>query len=224
MVWNPFAKRKQTPLCDFLTRVSDEVIAKQLATPPEDYDVLARIIAFRSMRTASGYLEMLRTSGIRAINIDVIAFEVLAFNAYAIRHAYNPMPRLGADDYDEVNEAYEILFDKYVSDAFTMGAGICAKFAEEATGWDDLIEVINRRQMHYAMAKSDEDMHERLLGYVRNCQTSSRPKITYEKATVQPGKREDKFLILTMGYAYMHIPQQAREIDAVIEDYGFRVD
>ena len=222
MNWNPFAKRKPTPLCDTLAKVSDEVIAKQLATPPEDHKVLARIIAFRSMRTASGYLDMLAQSGIRVPDMDVVAFEVLAFNAYAFRHAYNPMPRLGAEDYYEVDRAHDTLFDEQVNDAFTGGAGICAGFAEEATGWDDLTEVTNRRQMHYALAKSDEDMHSRFLGYVRNCQTSPRPKISYQNATVRPGKQDDKLAILTMGYAYMHIPHQAREIDSVIEEYGFR--
>lgn len=222
MSWNPFAKRKPTPLCDTLAKVTDTVIAKQLAKPPEDHKVLANIIAFRSMRTASGYLDMLPQSGIRVPDLDVVAFEVLAFNAYAFRHAYNPMPRIGAEDYDDVEEAHEILFDEQVSDAFSVGAGICAGFAEEATGWDDLIEITNRRQMHYALAKSDEDMNSRFLGYIRNCQTAARPKINYDVAPVQPGKREDKLLMLTLGYAYMHVPAQAREIDSVIEDHGFR--
>lgn len=224
MSWNPFAKPKPTPLCDALAKVTDDMIAAELADEPEDHSVLARIIAFRSMRTASGYLDMFPKSGVRVPDLDVIAFETLAFNAYAIRHAYNPLPRIGSEDYDEVEEKHEQLFDEEVSEAFKLAAGICASLAERATGWDDLIEITNRRQMHYALAKSDEDMHSRFLGYVRNCQTSSRPKITYDVATVQPGKREDKLLMLTMGYAYMHIPPQAREIDSVIEDHGFRAD
>lgn len=222
MNWNPFAKLRATPLCDALSKVTTDKIANELAMPPEDHAVLARIIAYRSMRTASGYLEMFPKSGVKVPNLDVVAFETLAFNAYAIRHAYNPIPRLGAEDHDEVQEKYEQLFDEDVSEAFKLAAGICASLAERATGWDDLIEITNRRQMHYAMAKSDDDMHSRFLGYVRNCQTSARAKITYDVAPVQPGKRGDKLLMLTMGYAYVHIPPQAREIDKVIEDHGFR--
>gem|GEM_PF-6156011 len=174
------------------------------------------------MRTASGYLEMFPKQGIRVPNLDVIAFETLAFNAFAIRHAYNPMPRIGSEDYDEVDERYEDLFDYDVNKAFNLGIGIVASLAEQATGWDDLIEITNRRQSHYAMAKSDEDMNQRFLGYVRNCQTAARPQITYDVARVIDDKRNEKLTLTTLGYAYVHIPPQAREIDAVIEEHGFR--
>lgn len=222
MNWNPFGKRRATPLCDILAKVTDEVIANQLVDPPEDHGVLARIVAFRSMQTASGYLEMMSQSGIRVSDMDVVAFEVLAFNAYAFREAYNPMPRLGANDFYEVKRAHDILFDEQVSKAFSNGAGICANFAENATGWDDLTEITNRRLMHYALAKSDDDMNSRFLGYVRNCQTSTRPRISYDVASLRPGKQDEKLSILTLGYAIVHIPAQAREIDRVIEEYGFR--
>lgn len=221
MGWNPFAKPKPTPLCDALAKVTAEMIAAELAEPPEDHLVLSRIIAFRSMRTASGYLEILRKY-LRVPDWDIIAFETLAFNAYAIRHAYNPMPRFGAEDFDEVDERYENLFDEDVNEAFKVGIGIVAKLAEQQTGWDDLLEITNRRLMHYGMAQSDEDMHSRFLKYIQNCQTAARPQITYETAPITNAKRNDQLTIMTLGYAYMHIPPEARAIDSVIEEYGFR--
>lgn len=222
MGWNPFGKPKPTPLCDTLAKISADMIAAELAEPPQNHQVLARIIALRSMRTASGYLELFPKQGIRVPNLDVIAFETLAFNAFAIRHAYNPMPRIGSEDFDEVDERYNDLFDEDVNEAFNLGIGLAASLAEQATGWDDLIEITNRRQTHYAMAKSDEDMNQRFFGYVQNCQTAARPKIAYEVARMVDDKRSAKLTLTTLGYAYVHIPPQAREIRTVIEEYGFR--
>jgi len=189
--------------------------------PPEDHQALAQIIAYRSMRAASAYLAGFKKFRIRVPAPDIIAFETLAFNAFAIRHAYNPLPRFGAEDFDDVERKHDHRFDNEVNDAFNLAAGTCAVLAERATGWDDLIEITNRRQMHYALAKSDEDMNSRFFDFVRNCQTSTRPQISYATAPVTDDKLNGKLQVMTMGYAYMHVPPQAREIDKVIVEHGF---
>ena len=65
-------------------------------------------------------------------------------------------------------------------------------------------------------------MNQRFLKQVSNCQTATRPQTTYEVANIIDDKRSNKLRLMTLGYATMHVPLQAREIDAVIVEHGFR--
>lgn len=222
MTWNPFAKPKPTPLTDVLAKMTAAHIAKELAEPPEDHAVLGRVIAFRTMMAASHYLDGFREFRVKVPDLDLIAFETLAFTGYAIRDAYNPMPRLGHPDSDAQEDAYERLYDADVSGSFKLATAICTSLAERTTGWTDLIEVTNRRQMHYGMAKTEDEMFTRFLDVIRDCQTASSPMVRYDQALPLDQKTNEKLTIMSIGYATMMIPPQAREIDKVIEEYGFR--
>jgi hypothetical protein len=204
-------RKKLAQLAEYLALLTPQRTAAICEQSEENEHFIALTIGFIIASSAGHFIrEDLPKlgGGFRKINRNVIAFEALAFSAFAVREYFEPL------DTDYPNEN--------ASESFKDGFAVCRSIIQKELG-DDHRELFGRRLMEYAQANSRggmKDASDVFRGTLQSIGNASIPASNYSRLSLDMNDTLQAMVIINVFATTM--PKAAADsIHGLAEHFGF---